>query len=85
MRFNSLPQSAQSSVAQAVVNLVARAPDDLFLPILPASEWLAAFRKLNIKLDREHLPSSAALFRVVEYLESQLASPNKCLECGNNF
>jgi hypothetical protein len=85
MRFNSLPNSTQNALAQSMIKLISEAPDNLLLPVLPAADWLAAFRKFNTRLDRDYLPTSPALLQVAMHLESQLTSPDKCLSCGNNF
>jgi hypothetical protein len=85
MRFKSLPQSVQLAVTQSVVKLVENAPSDLYLPVLPAADWLAAFRELNIRVGRDYLPSSENIFKVVEYLEARAYGPGYCQKCGNNF
>jgi hypothetical protein len=85
MRFKSLPQSVQLAVTQSVVKLAANAPGELYLPVLPVDNWLAAFRALNIRIGRDYLPSSENIFKVVEYLEARSDEPSNCLKCGNKF
>jgi hypothetical protein len=98
MRFKSLPESAQIALSRAVVDLLANAPAELIMPVAPASEWLAAFRKLNIKVGPDYLPTDSALWRAVDYLETRLGTglggcasglvqdgTNTCSCCGTNF
>ncbi len=85
MRFNSLSPRVQNALSCAVVDLVATAPAELSLPIVPATAWLAAFRKLNVKIAADKMPSFATLWRAVEYLEAHSNSPCVCGSCGKTF
>ena len=77
MRFKALPDFAQLAMARAMVDYLKNAPAHLMLPVQPAKEWLAAFRKLNIKLGADGLPTSTSMANTVEYLESKFG----CGDC----
>lgn len=71
MRFKSLPEFAQVAMSRALVDFFKDAPAELMLPEQPAPRWLAALRKLNVKVSPNGLLSQNAISDVVEYIESQ--------------
>jgi hypothetical protein len=85
MRFNSLSLPAQIALSRAVADLVTTAPAELYLPVVPATAWLAAFRKLNVKIGADKMPSFATMWRAVEYLEAHSDSSCECASCGKTF
>ena len=76
--FNSLPQSNQLALSKAVKDFLTTAPDDLFIPVVPASSWLSVLKKLNVRLGGDGMPIDTEIWRAVEYLESQLPAPGVC-------
>jgi hypothetical protein len=85
MRFNSLSLPVQTAISRTMVDHVSTAPADLQLPVVPATAWLAAFRKLNVKIAADKLPTSASMWLAIEYLEAHSNSPCECVSCGKTF
>lgn len=76
--FNSLPQPNQLALSKAVKDFLATAPDDLFIPVVPASSWLSVLKKLDVRLGGDGMPTNTEIWRAVEYLESQLPALGVC-------
>ncbi|RZK43108.1 MAG: hypothetical protein EOO61_05120 [Hymenobacter sp.] len=97
MRFNSLPQISQQTVALIwAEHTLTDAPAGLF-PLAYPDTWLAGFRALNVKLRANGLPSPAVMERVIEWVEKQLQNGPEpaahldangkctCACCGTKF
>ncbi len=84
-RFKTLSERAQMAFSAAFKQFVDGAPSDLYLPNVPVTDWLTAFKALNVKMRYNGLPSGNDIFRAVEYLENMpLSGPCFCPRCGGN-
>jgi hypothetical protein len=84
-RFKTLSERAQRAFSAAFKQLVDGAPSDMYLPNVPATDWLTAFKSLNIKMRGNGMPSAIDMARAVEYLENMpLLGPCFCPRCGGN-
>ena len=83
MKFNSLPELIQISTAKAVVDFLKTAPKDLHLPDAPYETWLSTLKTLNVKLDRNNLPSQEEIWRAVEYIEQNSINLGFCPSCNS--
>jgi hypothetical protein len=72
MRFNSLPESSQKAIALVwTEHTLDEAAEGLF-PLAYPDTWLAAFRRLDVKLKANGLPSPAVMERVIDWVEQHL-------------
>jgi hypothetical protein len=83
-RFKTLTEHAKTAFCAAFKQFVDASPADLYLPIVPVSDWLKVFQNLNVKVRFGGIPSPADMTRAVEYLENQLSGPCLCPRCGGN-
>jgi len=74
MRFKSLPQSSQQSLATRWVEFVKNETPAGVFPTAPAATWLAAFRQLNVKLLFNGLPSMETMDKVTEWVTNQIVT-----------
>jgi hypothetical protein len=83
-RFKTLSERAQKAFSLAFKQLVDRAPRELYVSDVPASDWLTVFQKLNVKMSSDGTPSPLDMWRAVEYLENHLSGPCLCPHCVAN-
>jgi hypothetical protein len=83
-RFKHLSDRAQVAFSKAFKQFTQQASDELFLPDVPATDWLIAFRAVNVKLGFDGMPTLSGMVRVVEYLENKLLPIGICPRCSSN-
>lgn len=74
MRFKSLPESSQKSLADRWVEFVKNETPTGLFPTAPASTWLLAFRELNVKLLFNGFPSQETMDKVTEWVTNQIVT-----------
>lgn len=89
MRFKSLPERTQVSIAQRVADFVSKQPADHLYPAAEVGVWWGALLHHNARISGNGFPSSDAFLKVVESVEYILFGPasehGTCDCCGTEY
>lgn len=68
-KYNDLSELEQVTIAAAIKSALDSVPKELNLPDVPVEGWTEALSALNVKIQRDFLPSREDVFRAVELIE----------------